>query len=226
MDIEKIYDISAVRVIVPTVEECYRVLGIIHSAWRRLTGRIKDYISTPKPNGYQSLHTTIFSGDGNIIEVQIRTEEMHRDAEYGITSHTLYKHTQEGIKKQAGQNLSWVSELAQYQKSGSDKKSLEDLKTDFFEERIFVFTPNGDVIDLPSGSSAIDFAYNIHSDIGDHMSGVKINGKFVALSTALQSGDLVEIETKKSAKPNHKWIEFCKTTIAKRRIKNFLESRM
>jgi GTP pyrophosphokinase len=224
MDIEKIYDISAVRVIVPTVEDCYKVLGIVHSAWKPLTGRIKDYISTPKPNGYQSLHTSIFSGDGNIIEVQIRTEEMHREAEYGITSHVLYKNAKEENGKN-NSNLSWVKKLAEYQKDAGDNKSLEDIKTDFFEERIFVFTPKGDVIDLPSGSSAVDFAYNIHSDVGDHMSGARINGKFVALDTVLQSGDLVEIETKKTAQPSHKWLEYCKTTIAKRHIRNFLESK-
>jgi RelA/SpoT family (p)ppGpp synthetase len=220
MDIEKIYDISAVRVIVPTVEECYKILGIVHNAWKPLTGKIKDYISTPKPNGYQSLHTTVFSGDGNIVEVQIRTEEMHNESEYGIASHIFYKHTQnEKIKN----SPKWIKELVEYQKN-ADNKSLEDIKTDFFEEQIFVFTPKGDVIDLPSGSSAVDFAYNIHSDVGDHMSGVKINGKFVALNSVLQSGDLVEIDTKKSAKPSHKWLEYCKTTVAKRHIRNFLES--
>lgn len=259
MDIEKIYDISAARVMLPTVEECYRVLGIVHASWRPLTGRIKDYISTPKPNGYQSLHTTIFSGDGNIIEVQIRTEEMHNEAEYGITSHILYKQSQDGKKKkQTDPNLSWVrnllpvksekdlsediskrqskdinfedvpkwvKELVEYQKEADDEEFIDDLKKDFFEERIFIFTPMGDVIDLPAGSSAIDFAYNIHSDIGNHMAGVKINGKFVALTTILQSGDMVEIETKKTAKPSQKWIEFCKTTMAKRHIRNALESK-
>ncbi len=250
MDIEKIYDISAVRVIVPTVEECYKVLGIIHSNWKPLTGRIKDYISTPKPNGYQSLHTTIFSGDGNIIEVQIRTEEMHREAEYGITSHILYKHSQEETKKRDDssgfswiKNIiltddekktkdtdfkdvpKWIKELVEYQKKNNDKEFLKDMKTDFLEERIFVFTPKGDVIDLPIGSSAVDFAYSIHSDIGDHMSGVKVNGKFMALDTELQSGDFVEIETKKTAKASRKWLEFCKTTLAKRHIRNFLEKK-
>jgi GTP pyrophosphokinase len=221
MDIEKIYDISAVRVMVQTVEECYKILGIVHHNWKPLPGRIKDYISTPKPNGYQSLHTTIFSGDGNIIEVQIRTEEMNKEAEYGIASHIFYKQAKDEKIKNSPK---WIKELVEYQKKASDSEFLENIKTDFFEERIFVFTPKGDCLDLPVGSSAIDFAYTIHSDIGNHMAGVRINNKFVALGTVLQSGDIVQIEIKKSAKPNYKWLEFCKTTIAKRHIRNFLET--
>ena len=256
MDIEKIYDISAVRVMLPTLEECYKVLGIVHSNWKPLPGRIKDYISTPKPNGYRSIHTTIFSGDGNVIEVQIRTEEMHNESEYGIASHISYKQTQdENKKKQTNPNLlwvkkilplmnrgqtketkknekninlddvpKWIKELVDYQKDAGDKDFIDGIKNDFFEERIFVFTPMGDVIDLPMGSSAIDFAYNIHSDIGNHMAGVKVNDKFVALNTILEPGDKVEIETKKNAKPSYKWLEFCKTTIAKRHIRNALEN--
>ena len=256
MDIEKIYDISAVRVMVESLEDVYKILGIVHSTWKPLPGRIKDYISVPKPNGYQSLHTTIFSGDGNIIEVQIRTEEMHNESEYGIASHILYKQSQNDKNKRTNPSLSWVKnllpikaesdltkevlkhqskdinfddvpkwvkELVEYQKEVDGKDFLDDIKKDFFEERIFIFTPIGDVIDLPRGSSAIDFAYNIHSDIGNHMSGVKINGKFVALNTLLQPGDMVEIETKKSSKPSYKWIDFCKTTIAKKHIRNALE---
>ena len=220
MDIEKIYDISAVRVMVKTVEECYKILGIVHQNWKPLPGRIKDYISTPKPNGYQSLHTTIFSGDGNIIEVQIRTEEMNKEAEYGIASHIFYKQIKDEKIKNSPK---WIKELVEYQKKADDNEFLENIKTDFFEERIFVFTPKGDVIDLPAGSSALDFAYTIHSDIGNHASGVKINGKFVALGTTLQSSDIVQIDIKKTAKPSYKWLEFCKTTIAKRHIRNFLE---
>jgi GTP pyrophosphokinase len=222
MDIEKIYDISAVRVIVPTVEECYKILGIIHGAWKPLTGRIKDYISTPKPNGYQSLHTTVFSGDGNIIEVQIRTREMHEESEYGIASHIFYKQAQ-NEKTQNGPR--WIKDLIDYQKKVSDNEFLENIKTDFFGERIFVFTPKGDCLDLPAGSSAIDFAFNIHSDIGNHISGAKINGKFTALSTVLQSGDMVEIETKKTSQPSRKWLDYCKTTLAKRHIRNALENK-
>ena len=247
-DVESIYDISAIRVTVPEIGDCYRVLGIVHGEWRPLPERIKDYIASPKLNGYRSIHTTIFTGDGAIIEVQIRTEEMHKEAEYGIASHISYK---EGNKKKTTnpnllwirkilpginspkQNFSlahttkdvpsWVKDLVEYQKEAGES-FIEDIKSDFFEERIFVFTPRGDVIDLPKDSSVIDFAYNIHTDIGSHISGAKVNGKFVAITSALQNGDRVEIETKKNAKPNKKWIESCKTTMAKRRINNYLEN--
>ncbi len=250
-DVESIYDISALRITVPEVSDCYRVLGIVHGAWRPLPERIKDYIASPKLNGYRSIHTTIFTGDGAIIEVQIRTEEMHKEAEFGIASHLSYK--EGGKKKTTNPNLlwvrkilpiinfseknedskkhkevsttdvpSWVKDLVEYQKEAGDE-FVDDIKTDFFEERIFVFTPKGDVIDLPKDSSVIDFAYNIHTDIGAHISGAKVNGKFVAITSTLKNGDRVEIETKKSSKPNQKWLEFCKTTIARRRINHYLE---
>jgi len=248
MDIDKIYDISALRITVPEISDCYKILGIIHGSWRPLPDRIKDYIASPKLNGYRSVHTTIFSGDGGIIEVQIRTEDMHKEAEYGIASHLSYK---EGVRKKTtnpdllwitkilsskdrneknlGTHLSaddvphWVKELVEYQKEAGDK-FIEDIKDDFFEERIFVFTPMGDVIDLPKDSSIIDFAYAIHTDIGSHMSGAKVNGKFVAINSTLQNGDRVEIETKSSAKPSQKWLQYCRTTMAKRRINNFLDN--
>lgn len=223
MDISKIHDILAVRVIVPTVADCYGVLGIIHSHWRPLPGRIKDYIAFPKPNGYQSLHTTVFTGDGGIIEIQVRTETMHEEAEYGVASHLGYK---EGINKdkkklgEIGKKYEWFKQLVEWQKGVSETgEFMEHLKMDFFESRVFVFTPKGDVIDLPEGSSPIDFAYSIHSDIGDRTSGAKVNGKFVALDTTLQNGDIVEIETKKSARPTRKWIDYTKTTMAKRHIR-------
>ncbi len=230
VDIEKIYDISALRVTVKDVPTCYRILGIIHGVWRPLPGRIKDYIALPKVNGYQSLHTTIFTGDGGIIEVQIRTEDMHSKAEYGVASHVGYKEGQQsdtgqakneienGLKNSAQKN-NWVQKLLEYQRDAGDT-FIEDIKTDFFQERIFVFTPIGDVIDLPVDSSVIDFAYSIHSDIGSHLASAKVNGKFVAISTILHSGDRVEVETKKSAKPNRKWIEYCKTSMARRHIKS------
>lgn len=250
-DVESIYDISALRITVPEIADCYRVLGIVHGAWRPLPERIKDYIASPKLNGYRSIHTTIFTGDGAIIEVQIRTEEMHKEAEFGIASHLSYK---DGSKKKttnpnllwvrkilpiinkdknkestetktslSGDVPGWVKELVEYQKEAGDE-FVDDIKNDFFEERIFVFTPKGDVIDLPKDSSVIDFAYAIHSDIGDHMSGAKVNGKFVAITTVLKNGDRIDIETKKSSKPNQKWIEFCKTTMAKRKINHYLEN--
>lgn len=273
-NIEKIRDISALRVIVPTVNDCYRVLGVIHSTWQPLPGKIKDYIAFPKPNGYRSLHTTIFTGDGGLIEIQIRTEEMHKEAEYGIASHISYKWKFEKKKKVSnlvwmrnlfssrianairkfrdGKNWisgkikidtkksenkkkqdkivpayfkdkipGWIKQIAEEQKSVPESKEfLEDLKSDFFNYRIFVFTPKGDVIDLPIGSSPIDFAYAIHSDIGNHISGVKVNGKFVSLDTKLKNGDIVEIETKQSSHPTRKWLDIAKTSVACRHIKN------
>lgn len=215
-DVEAIYDISALRVTVKEIADCYRILGIVHGTWRPLPGRIKDYIASPKLNGYRSIHTTIFSGDGGIIEVQIRTEEMHKEAELGVASHISYK---EGKRVATG----WIKDLVDYQSEAGDE-FLEHAKKDFFQERIFVFTPIGDVMDLPKDSSVIDFAYAIHSDIGDHMSGAKVNGKFVAITTTLNNGDRVEIETKKNAKPGAKWLEYCKTTMARRRINNYLEN--
>lgn len=212
-DVESVYDISAVRIIVKEVSDCYKILGIIHGIWRPLPNRIKDFIASPKHNGYKSIHTTIFTGDGGIIEVQIRTEKMHEEAEYGVASHVIYKE---------GRDLKWVKELVEYQKEAGDE-FIENIKTDFFEERIFVFTPKGDVLDLPKGSTVIDFAYSIHTDIGGHLSGAKVNGKFVAITTELLNGDRVEVETKKSAKPNRKWLENCKTTIARRKIQQSLE---
>lgn len=254
MDIEKIHDLLALRVMVPTVADCYKVLGIIHSAWRPLPGRIKDYIAFPKPNGYQAIHTTIFNGVGGIVEVQIKTNDMQQEAEYGIASHISYKQSGGSKKKTTNPNLlwvkkilpfsenlegnthieskkinfedvpKWVKELVEYQKDEVVTDTvIDEIKSDFFEERIFVFTPKGDVIDLPKDSTAIDFAYNIHSDVGNHISGAKINGKFVAITTTLKNGDLVQVETRPNAKPSRKWLEVVKTTIAKKHIRSSLE---
>ncbi len=225
MDISKIYDIMAIRVIVPTVEDCYRALGIIHSQYRPLPGRIKDYIAFPRPNGYQSLHTTIFTGDGGILEIQLRTPEMDSEATLGIASHFVYK---EGIERKRGdklkKQLGWVEQLTELnQQLHSNDEYLENLQMDFFEDRVFVFTPKGEVIDLPQDSSPIDFAYAIHTDIGDHCAGAKVNGKFVSLDTPLKNGDIVEIDVKKNAKPSDKWIEYAKTTFAKRHIRTLLQ---
>lgn len=253
-DIEKVYDISALRIIVPTVEDCYKVLGIIHSVWRPLPRRIKDYIAFPKPNGYRSIHTTVFTGDGGILEFQIRTEKMHQEAEYGIASHVSYKTTSDDThaKRQLGlewlRNLlpfipgkgretagkdskanrakyaissvpSWIREIGNVEEATYGKEFLERIKADFFTHRVFVFTPKGDVVDLPIDSSPIDFAYCIHSDIGGHIAGVKVNGKMVTLDTKLHNGDIVEIMTKPSAKPSAKWLEFAKTTFAQKQIR-------
>lgn len=223
MDVAKIYDLYALRVIVPKVEDCYQVLGIIHKLWKPLPGRIKDYIANPKLNGYQSLHTTVFIGDGGIAEIQVRTEQMHIDAEYGIAAHLLYKETLSGKKED---RLSWLSHIQEIHKENNTSEDfLHNLKIDLFEERIFLFTPQGDVIELPKGATALDFAYSIHSDIGNHTQGARVNGKFVSLDTELASGDIVEIQTHKNNKPTRKWLDHAKTGFAQRYIKNYLKKK-
>ncbi len=227
MDIEKIYDIAALRIIVPTVADCYQVLGVVHEIWNPLPGRIKDYIAVPKPNGYQSLHTTIFTGDGGVAEIQIRTLEMHQEAEFGIASHLGFK---EKIQRQYGEQLKkkllWIDQIVEWQKTISESREfLDTLKMDFFKDRVFVFTPDGDIVDLPEDSTSIDFAYAIHSDIGDHAFGVKINDKMVSFDTKLQNGDKVEIIVKKAAHPSQKWLSSVKTTLARKHIKSALQKK-
>lgn len=225
MDIEKIYDLSALRIMVPTTEDCYRVLGIIHNTWRPLPERLKDYIAVPKPNGYQSIHTVIFTGDGGIVEIQIRSEQMHDEAEYGIASHLAYDES--GKRKDSGAVLSkklrWINQLIEWQKNVNESENfLENLKTDFFNNQIFVFTPKGDVVELPEGASPLDFAYQIHTDIGNHAFGAKVNGKMVSFDTALKNSDIVEIITRESSAPSQKWLEYAKTSEATKRIRIFL----
>jgi guanosine-3',5'-bis(diphosphate) 3'-pyrophosphohydrolase len=224
MDLDKIHDIVALRVVVSSVEECYRVLGLVHSLWNPLPGRIKDYIAVPKPNGYRSIHTTVFTGSGGIAEIQIRTEEMHAEAAYGIAAHFAYKENKANKNHGDKSKFAWIEELKELNYNPEEPhKFIEHLKTDFFNNRIFIFTPKGDVIDLPEDSNPIDFAYNIHSDIGNHTFGAKINGKMSQLFTKLKNGDIVEIITKKDSKPSSKWLEEVKTTIAKKHIRSYLE---
>ncbi len=227
MDIEKIYDLIALRVIVKDVESCYRILGIIHSIWRPLPSRIKDYIANPKPNGYRSLHTTIFTKNGTIVEIQIRTEEMHAESAYGIAAHFVYKEKNKLKNKKSAEpyekNLEWVDQLKELQKTVSDpEKFLENLKMDLFKDRIFVFTPSGDVVDLPEGSSVLDFAYAIHSDIGNHAQNALVNKKMSPLNTQLTNHDIVEVKVSKNAHPSVKWLEFTKTGMAKKHINTYL----
>jgi GTP pyrophosphokinase len=219
-DLSKIYDFIAIRVIVDDVEECYAALGLTHQKWRPLAGRIKDYIAQPKPNGYQSIHTTVFADEGEIIEIQIRTQEMHALAEYGVAAHWRYK--QHGSKKT--KNVKWMEELAELHKELDDKKKflekLEAMKIDVFKDRIFVFTPKGDVIDLPEAATPVDFAYQIHSEVGNTCSGARVNDKMANLDTALHSGDVVQIITDDNRRgPNPDWLKFVKTRHAKKEIK-------
>ncbi|HEY4494229.1 MAG TPA: RelA/SpoT family protein [Candidatus Paceibacterota bacterium] len=223
MDIEKIYDIMALRVVVDTVEDCYRVLGIVHSLWNPLPGRIKDYIAVPKPNGYRSIHTTVLTGLGGVAEIQIRTADMHAEAAYGVAAHFAYKE-KDGKYVSSRSTLKWIEELKELGYAPHEPhKFIEHLKMDFFNNRIFVFTPKGDVIDMPEDSNPIDFAYSVHSDIGEHCSGAKINGKMSQIFTKLKNGDIVEIVVKKDAHPSSKWLESVRTTIAKKHIRSYLE---
>ncbi len=220
MQIDRIYDLSALRIIVDSVEDCYRVLGIIHKIYKPLPGRIKDYIALPKLNGYQSLHTTVFTEKGRIAEIQIRTAKMHKEAEYGIAAHWAYKENVSKKSWSSNPKLAWVNQLLDWQKDVSSPEDfLENLRMDFFEDRVFTFTPQGDVIDLPKDSTVIDFAYAIHSAIGNKASGAKVNEKFSSLDTVLNNGDIVEVQTIKGKKPNIVWLKTAKTTLAKKQIK-------
>jgi guanosine-3',5'-bis(diphosphate) 3'-pyrophosphohydrolase len=225
MDESKVHDVVALRIIVPAVNDCYQALGVIHGLYRPVPGRFKDYVAVPKPNGYRSLHTTIFSGDGNTLEIQIKTKDMHEEAEYGIASHLSYKELGKGkSKEEIIKKTGWTKELLEWQKEVNQHKDfMKHLREDFFEHRVFVMTPKGDVIDLPEGSTTIDFAYAVHSDIGDHVASAKVNGKMVPLDTKLNSRDVVEIEVKESSSPKRKWIDMAKTTLAKRKIKAYIK---
>lgn len=227
-DITKIYDVLALRIIVKDLADCYSTLGVIHKYWKPLKGRIKDYIAQPKPNGYHSLHTTVFCDDGEIIEVQIRTLEMHEEAEYGIVAH--WRYDEAGKKSIAEKEIEWMKELAKIQKEFENKKQflegLESLKIDVFHNRIFVFTPQGDVIDLPEDATPVDFAYAIHSDIGNQCAGAVINEQIASLDTPLKNGDVVHIITNKDRKnPNADWLKFVKTRGAKNKIRANLNAR-
>lgn len=227
-DISKVYDIIAVRIIVKNLSECYAALGVIHKYWKPLKGRIKDYIAQPKPNGYRSLHTTIFCDHGDILEIQIRTEEMHDVAEYGIAAHWTYEEA--GKKSLLNEEIRWMQDLARIQKDFETKKEflegLETLKIDIFQSRIFVFTPKGDVIDLPENGTPVDFAYAIHSDIGNSCTGAVINEQIQSLDTPLKSGDVVHIITNKDRKgPSPDWLKFAKTRNARSKIKSAINTR-
>ena len=222
-EFNEIYDLTAFRVIVDNVKECYEVLGIIHELWNPIPGRIKDYIAMPKSNMYQSLHTTVIESTGEPLEIQIRTWEMHRTAEYGIAAHWRYK---DGNKKDENfeRKISWLRQLLEWQKDLNDAKEfMETLKIDLFEDEVFVFTPDGDVISLPKGATPIDFAYNIHTEIGHTCVGAKVNGQIIPLEYRLDNGDIVEILTSKNSTPSRDWLNLVKTSRAKSKIKKWFK---
>lgn len=207
MDFNRIHDLLALRIITPDVESCYKVLGIIHKHFKPISDEINDYIAHPKSNGYRSLHTTIFSGKNEITEIQIRTEEMHKDAEYGVCAHWSYKE-KVNLEKE-GSDFEWMKNIPEFWRT---------FKIDFFIDKVFAFTPKGDVIVLPKGSTPIDFAYSVHSDIGNHCESAKISGKIVSLDYIIQNGDIVEITVNKNKLPSKDWLKFVKTSFAKSHI--------
>ncbi|HEV8677700.1 MAG TPA: HD domain-containing protein [Candidatus Paceibacterota bacterium] len=260
-DIEKIYDIAAIRIVVDSVADCYRVLGIVNNLWQPLPYKIKDYIAFPKPNGYKSLHTTVFAGDGGIVEVQIRTKEMHEAAQFGIAAHVVYKERPGHSDNRRISSFEWIRSLLPGFTRGAQPRARDEapskrtrygtpsapewldnldaetpgveddpdfetnLKSELFIHHVFVFTPKGDVVDLPAHSSPIDFAYAIHTDIGDHIFGAKVNGKMVSLDTELHNGDIVDIETRKSSGPKEKWLNLVKTSAARRHIRGMIDDK-
>jgi GTP pyrophosphokinase len=234
MNLERVYDVVAVRVIVPDIPDCYEALGIVHKKYRPLVGRIKDYISLPKPNGYRSLHTTVFGPSGRILEIQIRTPRMHDEAEFGIAAHWIYssaKTWRDYILRRYSpeevpvEELQWVQQLREWQSDSnqSSEEFLKSVKLDFFQNHIFAFTPKGDIINLPEGATPVDFAYAVHSEIGARTTGAKVDGKLVALDYKVRNGQVVEILTSKEMKtPNQDWLRIVRTTYAKSRIRQQL----
>ena len=224
--LDQIYDILAVRVIVETVDECYEIFGKIHKKWAPIPGRIKDYIAIPKLNLYQSLHTTVVTDFGQIFEIQIRTFEMHRTAEYGIAAHWKYKENKADTST-FDKRLSWIREVLEWQPGVKSTEFVETLKGDIYNQEVLVFTPKGEVISLSSGATPIDYAYRIHSEVGNRCVGAKVNGKIVPLNASLVTGDVVEIITNKSAKgPSWDWLKIAQTPSARAKIKQFFKRTM
>jgi GTP diphosphokinase / guanosine-3',5'-bis(diphosphate) 3'-diphosphatase len=222
-DLNEIYDLTAVRIIVDSVKDCYHTLGIVHTIWKPIPGRFKDFIAMPKPNMYQSLHTTVFAAENELAEIQIRTWDMHRTAEYGIAAHWRYK---EKVKDsgELDDKLTWLRQLLEWQHDYRDAREfIKDLKGDLFTDEVFVFTPKGDVIDLPAGSVTLDFAYKIHTDIGNHCTGARVNGRLVPLDYQLKTGDMVEVVTAKQGSPSRDWLKIVKTSHAKNKIRTWFK---
>ncbi|ETS93540.1 bifunctional (p)ppGpp synthetase/guanosine-3',5'-bis(diphosphate) 3'-pyrophosphohydrolase [Veillonella sp. AS16] len=222
-DLSQIYDLLAVRVIVDSIPDCYAVLGIAHSLWKPLPYRFKDYISMPKSNMYQSLHTTVIGTMGQPVEIQIRTWEMHRVSEYGVAAHWRYKEGNKGGDKDFDQKVAWLRQVLEWQDTSNPKELVNALKLDVFSGEVFVFTPKGDVVKLPIGSVPLDFAYRVHTDVGHRCVGAKVNGKIVPLDYTLQNGDIVDIITSKTGKPSLDWLNIVGSSESKSKIRNWFK---
>lgn len=231
LTLDEVYDLIAFRVVVDSIKDCYSVLGLVHSLWKPLPGRFKDYISTPKANMYQSLHTTVIGPDGENIEIQIRTEEMHRVAEYGVAAHWQYKEVGKGVRRSPtashrdAERFTWLRQIMDWQRELSDPREfMASLRFDLFQDAVYVFTPHGDVKELPDGATPVDFAYIIHTAVGDHCAGARVNGRLVPLETRLKNGDRVEIITDKNREPSRDWLKFVKTAKARTRVKQYIRT--
>lgn len=223
-DLNRIYDLLAIRIIVDTPEECYRCMGIIHQRWQPLPHRIKDYIAVPKLNGYRSLHTTVFGPDEKLLEVQFRTWEMHDEAEHGIAAHAMYAEKKQAVRADDKQ-VAVIKQLKSWQDEiGESTEFIQRFKLDLFADRIFVFTPGGDLHSLPAGATPVDFAYAVHTEVGDRCQGAKVNGVIVPLDASLMNGDVVEVLTRREAAPKSGWLRFVRTGHARSSIRRFLRS--
>ena len=222
-DLSQIYDLLAVRVIVDSIPDCYAVLGIAHSLWKPLPYRFKDYISMPKSNMYQSLHTTVIGTMGQPVEIQIRTWEMHRVSEYGVAAHWRYKEGNKNGDKEFDQKVAWLRQVLEWQDTSNPTELVNALKLDVFSGEVFVFTPKGDVVKLPIGSVPLDFAYRVHTDVGHRCVGAKVNGKIVPLDYTLQNGDIVDIITSKTSKPSLDWLNIVGSSESKSKIRNWFK---
>ncbi|HOC53337.1 MAG TPA: bifunctional (p)ppGpp synthetase/guanosine-3',5'-bis(diphosphate) 3'-pyrophosphohydrolase [Caldisericia bacterium] len=220
---DEIFDLTALRVIVPTIQDCYKTLGIVHTRWKPIPGRIKDYIAIPKPNGYQSLHTTLIGDNGEPFEIQIRTEEMHKNCEYGIASHWSYREKGKKINPDMSNKINWIRQIVEWQKTiPSAREFINRVKEDIFSDEIFVFTPKGEIINLTVDATPIDFAYKIHTEIGNKCIGAKVNGRIVPLNYKLKTGDRVEILTSKTSPgPSRDWLKFVKSSSTREKIRQF-----
>ncbi|MGH7830837.1 MAG: RelA/SpoT family protein, partial [Candidatus Binatia bacterium] len=221
---EQIYDLVGFRILVDTARECYEALGVIHSHWKPVPGRFKDYIALPKANMYRSLHTTVIGPYGERTEIQIRTHEMHRIAEEGIAAHWRYKDGKD-FQFNDMQRFAWLRQLLEWQQNLEDPQEfLHSIKEDLFSEEVYAFTPKGDLLNFPKGATVVDFAYRIHSEVGHHCSGARVNGQIVPLKYLLRSGDTVEIITTNQQSPSRDWLKFSKTTRAKTKIRSWIKS--